>query len=100
MWQCFHAFDVQNDDDKQDNQTCCDGWQSAQGVPFRIALNEGDDEQKDDEQTGQNERTDKLKLRWEKLQQFVKPKDIKVGVRFVGNIKRIGTGLKGGRKFD
>lgn len=94
MRQCLHALDVQSDDGKKDDQGRRDCWQSAEGMAFRVSLNERNDEQKDDEKCWQNERTDKLKMRREKFQQLVKPEDIKVGMGLVGGVKGIGSRLK------
>jgi hypothetical protein len=93
--QCLHAFDVQSDDGKQDDQACRDCRQSAKGMSFGVSLNEGDDEQKDDEKARQNERADKFQVRREKFQQLVKPKDIEVRMGLVSSVKGIGSWLKG-----
>lgn len=94
MRQSLHAFDVQSDDGKENDQTRRHRWQTTKGMSFRVSLNERNDEQEDDEKCRQNERTDKFKMRREKFQQLVKPKDIKVRMGLVGSVKGIGSRFK------
>ena len=68
-------------------------------MAFRVSLNERNDEQEDDEKCRQDERTNKFKMRREKFQQLVKPKDIKVRMGLVGSVKRVSPRLKGCREL-